>query len=242
MVSLPHWRSNRNWELIHGSFGPGNILVDHAWFTPLFKSHRCLISDQSKHHEKPQTWALRWSQQAGCAGGAFLTIWEQLTLMKCWITILFQHPWGLTSYNPRKMMVGRLVSLVWDEIIRGFHVKLYWCTWYESFIVSIEMILGHRVKYGWHGSMVTFWWELSGQTKLRLKSVNPTLNPSNIPNWHCRMNAKCHSSSSQLAGYMPPAMPPAMPMPMPSWDVPAGDGGGIAAMFDHSAGSRAAFA
>ena len=39
-------------------------------------------------------------------------------------------------------MVGRLLSLVWDEILRGFHVKLYWCTWYESFIVSIQMILG----------------------------------------------------------------------------------------------------
>lgn len=33
-------------------------------------------------------------------------------------------------------------------------------------------------------------------------------------------------------------MPPAMPMPMPSWDVPAGDGGGIAAMFDDAAGLR----
>ena len=34
------------------------------------------------------------------------------------------------------------------------------------------------------------------------------------------------SQQAGCAGYMPPAMPPAMPMPMPSWDVPAGDGGG----------------
>ena len=97
---------------------------------------------------------------------------------------------------------------------------------YESFIVSIQMILG-EVWLIWR-RMVTFLWELSG-SQLDIR-------PIKHPHKHCRIIARCHSFSSQHPGYMPPAMPPAMPMSMPSWDVPAGDGGGTAAMFDDAAG------